>query len=264
MNQLNERRNLLRSSFFDCPTRIPPDVDLVFRLTVLRVNLTLSSLLFYTNALIIIVIRFYKLRFFRLENHMQPIRSQIVKLFTGFIAGAILISSPSYSVIAIALSDQRYAPSETGLAPHPYDIGSPTLTEIWVSPGVSGNDSNDGLTPGTPLKTLTAAWSKIPPGILTSTGYRINLQPGTYPCEPAEPDNCLNNFGNRTGTYAFPIIIRASGGQGTVTISGGLDILDVSYLYLIDLTLRGGTPLPTNSSGNNLLHLASVDHVLLR
>ena len=195
---------------------------------------------------------------------MQPIRSQIVKLFTGFIAGAILISSPSYSVIAIALSDQRYAPSETGLAPHPYDIGSPTLTEIWVSPGVSGNDSNDGLTPGTPLKTLTAAWSKIPPGILTSTGYRINLQPGTYPCEPAEPDNCLNNFGNRTGTYAFPIIIRASGGQGTVTISGGLDILNVSYLYLIDLTLRGGTPLPTNSSGNNLLHLASVDHVLLR
>ncbi len=194
---------------------------------------------------------------------MQRIRSHIIKLFTGFIASAILISFPSQSVIATVLSDGYYAPSERGLAPNPYNIGSPTLTELWVNP-VTGRNSNNGLTSAAPLKTITAAWNKIPSAPLTTTGYRINLQPGTYPCEPAEPNDCQNNFGNRTGTYTFPIIIRASGGPGTVIIRGGLDILNVSYLYLIDMTLRGGTPLPTNSSGNNLLHLAGVNHVLLR
>lgn len=194
---------------------------------------------------------------------MQHIRSHIIKLFTGFIAGAILISLSSHSAAATALLDEHHAPPESGLAPNPYNIGSPTLIELWVNP-VTGRNSNNGLTPAAPLKTITAAWNKIPSAPLTTTGYRINLQPGTYPCEPAEPNNCQNNFGNRTGTYAFPIIIRAYNGPGTVTIRGGFDMANVSYLYLIDLTLRGGTPLPTNSSGNNLLHLASVDHILLR
>jgi hypothetical protein len=36
------------------------------------------------------------------------------------------------------------------------------------------------------------------------------------------------------------------------------------FLYLIDLDLRGGGALPTNSAGNNLLHLEACDHVLLR
>jgi hypothetical protein len=193
---------------------------------------------------------------------MKRIHSRIVKLFAIFAAGAILISLPSHSASAIDLTDQRYAPSQSGLAPNPYDIGSPTLAELWVNP-VTGSNSNNGLTSTTPLKTINAAWNKIP-ATLTTTGYRINLQPGVYPCEPAEPDNCQNIFGSHTGTYAFPIIIRASGGPGTVTVRGGMDISSASYLYLIDLTLAGGGALPTNNSGNNLLHLAGVDHVLLR
>ena len=72
-----------------------------------------------------------------------------------------------------------------------YDIGTPTLTEIWVSP--LGNDANSGLTIYAPLRTLTAAWNKIP-ATLTTSGYRVNLLPGTYPCEPGEPDNCQNYF----------------------------------------------------------------------
>ncbi len=183
----------------------------------------------------------------------------VIPVLLALILNIFLLSC---SVNAVASANKHYAPSESGLAPNPYDIGSPTLGELWVNP-VTGNDVNDGLTSGTPLKTITAAWGKIP-ATLTTTGYRINLQPGVYPCEPAEPDSCLNNFGNRTGTYAFPIILHASGGAGTVTIRGGFDILNVSYLYLMDLTLAGGSPLPTNSSGNNLLHLASVNHVLLR
>ncbi len=144
-----------------------------------------------------------------------------------------------------------------------YEIGQPVLTELYISP--TGSDGNDGLTISSPLQTLTAAWAKIPEGItLNSTGYRLNLLPGEYPCEPAEPDNCQNYFAERLGDYQYPIILRAYNPAGPVTLRGGLDVANVAFLYLIDLTLAGGDPLPTNQSGNNLLHLANVHHVLLR
>ncbi len=141
-----------------------------------------------------------------------------------------------------------------------YDMGQPTLTDLYVSP--TGSDANSGATITAPLQTLTAAWNHTPM-TMTTTGYRINLLPGIYPCEPGpdEAANCINFFGNRFGTFQYPIIVRAVG--GTATIRGGLDLANVRYLYLLDLNLVGGTPLPTNSSGNNLLHLANGDHVLL-
>ena len=89
--------------------------------------------------------------------------------------------------------------SERSVMATPYPFGNPTLKELYVSP--SGRDSNSGLTQSAPLKTLTAAWGKIPAGAtLTGTGYRINILPGTYPCEPAEPDDCQNYFADRLGT----------------------------------------------------------------
>lgn len=146
-----------------------------------------------------------------------------------------------------------------------YQVGTPTLTEIWVDPEL-GNDLNTGTSAASALRTITTAWGRIPSGnTLTSTGYRINLMPGAYPCEPGpEADNCVNFFSDRTGTSLFPVIVRAVGGPGTAYIRGGMDISGVSYIYLIDLDLVGGADLPTNSSGNNLLHLAGSDHVLLR
>ncbi len=146
-----------------------------------------------------------------------------------------------------------------------YDTGTPTLTDIWVDP-VSGNDSNSGASTAAALKTITRAWRLVPIGtVLSITGYRINLLPGNYPCEPGpEADNCINYFSDIKGTFQFPVIIRAYYGPGSVIIRGGLNINNVSYLYLIALNMAGGTPLPTNSSGNNLLHLAGSDHVLLK
>ncbi|MBP8000780.1 MAG: right-handed parallel beta-helix repeat-containing protein [Chloroflexi bacterium] len=143
-----------------------------------------------------------------------------------------------------------------------YDIGNPTLTNLYISP--TGNDSNTGTSPDTPLQTITAAWNLIPTGTLSTTGYQINLLPGTYPCEPGEPDACFNYFDARAGTYDFPIIIRAAAGPGTTIIRGGLNLRAVTYLYLIDLNLVGGGDLPTNISGNNLLHLDAGDHILVR
>ncbi|MBI5102082.1 MAG: right-handed parallel beta-helix repeat-containing protein [Nitrospirae bacterium] len=146
-----------------------------------------------------------------------------------------------------------------------YDIGFPSLTEVWVDP-VNGDDANSGEGLVTAKITITAAWELVPENsTLAATGYRINLLPGSYHCEPGpEVENCVNYFADRLGTFQFPVIIRAYNGPGTAFIRGGMDINNVRYLYLLDLDLLGGTPLPTNISGNNLLHLAGSDHVLLR
>ncbi len=166
----------------------------------------------------------------------------------------LLITALNCTATATTASPTSPQPAES------YDIGQPILTDIYVSP--SGSNSNSGQSPTTPLKTITAAWAQIPTGTLTGTGYRINLLPGTYPCEPAEPDDCRNGFGDRHGTAQYPIIIRAYGSRPT--IRGGFDLANLSYFYLIDLNLVGGGALPTNQSGNNLLHLYNSDHVLLR
>jgi hypothetical protein len=171
------------------------------------------------------------------------------------------LASPSMQ-LAIATR----GPSATISSPLPadvYQIGDPVVTELYVSP--DGNDNNDGLSPSSPLRTLQSSWNRIPAGVtLSTTGYRINMLPGTFLCEPAEPENCQNYFTGRHGTYKYPIILRSINGPDSVTIRGGFDMSDISYLYLLDLTLVGGTPLPTNQSGNNLLHLANVDHILMR
>ncbi len=146
-----------------------------------------------------------------------------------------------------------------------YDLGNYTVTDLYLSP--DGNDDHSGASRSAPLRTLTAAWNKIPSGVL-ATGYRLNLLPGAsgvYPCEPGPEDsNCINYFSDRHGTYQYPLIIRALDGPGTVTLRGGLNLANIDYLYLLDLNLVGGGALPTNGSGNNLLHLERGKHVLFR
>jgi hypothetical protein len=160
------------------------------------------------------------------------------------------------------VAPETASPPGPGASVFAYEIGAPVLTDLYVSP--AGNDANDGLSASAPLRTLTAAWEKIPGGgALTGTGYRINLLPGVYSCEPAEPDDCRNYFADRRGTSEFPILLRAASGPGSVTLRGGMNVNNVSYLYLLDFTLVGGNPLPI-AAENDLLHLASVDHVLLR
>ena len=138
-----------------------------------------------------------------------------------------------------------------------YDIGKPSLKDLYVSP--SGSDENDGLSAATPLKTIGAIWGNIPQEVLNGTGYRINLGPGKYPCE----GDCINYFAGRHGTLAFPILLQAADGPGTVTLLGGLNLVDVSYVYLVDLTLEAGREAGA-AFGNNVLHIEKGDHILLR
>jgi hypothetical protein len=138
-----------------------------------------------------------------------------------------------------------------------YDIGSPVLQDVWVDP-VHGDDGRSGASSAEALRTLGADWGLIPP-TLTLTGYQVNLLPGDYPCE----GDCINFFSERAGKREFPIILKAVQGPGTVTLRGGLNLLRVSYLYLLDLTLWAGNEAGA-AFGNNVLHIEQADHVLLR
>lgn len=136
--------------------------------------------------------------------------------------------------------------------PRYYSIGNPTVTDLWVDP-VNGNDNNNGSTRVLALRTLTAAWNRIPMGqTLTGSGRRVMLTQGNYP-EASLP----NYLEQRYGTAQFPIIFQSADGRGKAVLQGDLNIFDCKYLYLIDLTLR---PVPAGDA----LHLEKCDHVLMR
>lgn len=113
-----------------------------------------------------------------------------------------------------------------------YDPGTFTGTNIYVDPG-SGNDGNSGANAGNALRTITAAWNRIPAGSTLSAGYRIQLAPGTYAA-----DDMPNYWENRRGTHANPIILNASGGPGTAILRGDVNLFGSSYVYFTGLDIR--------------------------
>ncbi|MBI5400469.1 right-handed parallel beta-helix repeat-containing protein [Candidatus Saganbacteria bacterium] len=132
-----------------------------------------------------------------------------------------------------------------------YDIGSPTVQNIWVNP-TSGSDNNSGATSAEALRTFAAAIAQVPSAAFTTTGYRINLMPGTYTVAAGQ-----GRFTERRGTFAFPFIIQASSGTGSAYVRG-LDFANCSYLYLININFRG-----VADDGDGC-HFDNCDHVLIR
>lgn len=125
--------------------------------------------------------------------------------------------------------------------PRYYNPGTPVLTDIWVDP-LHGNDGNSGAVRSQALRSLDAAWNRVPGGAaLTTTGYRIQLVAGTYAA-----DSIPNYMEQRYGTYACPVVIQAADGQGTATLLHDLNIFDCRYLYLVDFNI--------SASANNLIH----------
>jgi hypothetical protein len=168
------------------------------------------------------------------------------------------IMFPLSSALVIMLSSMTLlggtscAKPAQSMDPRYYDIGSPTVTDVWVDP-TGGDDSRSGTSRAQALRTVTAAWNRIPMGTtLATTGYRIMLVAGAYP-ESSLP----NYWESRYGTYQFPIIIQAADGRGSATLQGDLNIFDTRYLYLIDFNI---VPQPPGDA----FHCERCDHVLLR
>ncbi|MGC4053316.1 MAG: hypothetical protein QM757_28765 [Paludibaculum sp.] len=130
-------------------------------------------------------------------------------------------------------------------------MGSPVVTDLWVDP-VNGADANNGLTRTTALKSLSAAFSRVPAGApFTGTGWRLNLLPGAYSALYA---------GDRHGTFQYPLILQAVNGPGTVTMNGSLSVDTCSYVYLIDLKISP----PATATVHHGLHISASDHILVR
>ncbi len=166
-------------------------------------------------------------------------------------ASSLLFGTP-----ASAFAEGRLAAKNQSEAASPqdsltlYDTGNPSLRDVWVDP-VNGNDANDGTSPATAFRTLTAAWNNIPINVTLTQGVRINLQPGTYP-EAAIPVY----WESRHGTFAAPIWMRGNGStRGQVVLQGNLNIYDTYYIYFEKLSV---------SVSGDVFHCELCNHVLLR
>jgi hypothetical protein len=146
-----------------------------------------------------------------------------------------------------------YRAEGQSMNPLRYDIGNPTVRDIWVDP-VNGNDDNPGSSTR-PYKTVYAAWESIPANEeLTGNGWRINLKPGVY-----TSDDMPLYWDERYGSARYPIIIRPAESKNSVKITAGINMALCSYVYFIDLILED-----TMFATADIVHLQFSDHILLR
>ena len=118
-------------------------------------------------------------------------------------------------------------------------------TQLYVSP--TGNDAAVGTSPTTPLRTVTAAWERIPRSTPLATGITINLAPGVYPRA-----DMPHYWEDRHGTAEAPIVIRALGTPRSPVLLGDLNLFDISHLTIDGITV---TP------GGDGLHCEQCSHV---
>lgn len=133
--------------------------------------------------------------------------------------------------------------------PDAYEIGSPITQDIWVNP-VSGHDGNSGASSNQALRSVTAAWNRIPMGVPLTNGYRIRLMPGTHA-------NIPSYWESRYGTAASPVIFQAEGAPGSVLLPDP-NIYDCRHLYFIGIEFR------KQASGGDAFHLEQCRNILLR
>jgi len=146
----------------------------------------------------------------------------------AFLVFAALPAVLAFSLLALIPARARASAQE----PRYYDIGSPVVRDIWVDPA-RGDDSATGDSRSHALRTISAAWERVPSGAtLTGTGYRIMLVAGTYGADSIPPWQ-----EGRHGTRQFPVIIQAADGRGSALLTSGLNICDCAYMYLIDFNV---------------------------
>ena len=177
-----------------------------------------------------------------MKNHLRFFRFALVMIMLVIICANASVASASSQTKKIGL--------QPSLVSDLYDTGDPVLTDIWVD-AVNGSDSNDGSTPASAFRTLTAAWNSIPTTNPLTQGRRINLQPGTY-TESMIP----NYWENRYGTFTAPIFIRGNGSsRGEVVLQGTVNMYNVHYIYFENLSMI---------FNGDVFHCELCNHILLR
>lgn len=135
-----------------------------------------------------------------------------------------------------------------------YDTGDFTGTNIYVNPA-TGNDGNSGVDAGHPLRTIAAAWNRIPANSTLTVGRRIQLAPGTY-----ASGDMPHYWENRRGTYANPIILNATAGPGTAILQGDVNLFGSSYVYFVGLDIqRNGDAFHCEQCSNILIRQTNMN-----
>lgn len=105
-------------------------------------------------------------------------------------------------------------------------------TKIYVSIR-SGSDSASG-SKTRPLRTLEAAWERIPQGAQLNRPYEIILSPGRY-----TPQSSPNYWEARRGTASAPITIRSRSRKASKrAVIPSVNIYDVSHLTFDRIVFR--------------------------
>ncbi|KAL4425628.1 hypothetical protein ABPG75_009644 [Micractinium tetrahymenae] len=132
----------------------------------------------------------------------------------------------------------------------PFTIGSLSgMTHLWVDPRNGVDGAGRGSSRANALKTLAAAWQRVPASQQLTSGWHIHISPGALTAAQMP-----NYWESRWGSLTAPIIIQAADGAGTVTLAS-MNVFDVRHLYLISLTLQ---------SAGDVFHCERCTHLLLR
>ncbi|MBM3499932.1 MAG: right-handed parallel beta-helix repeat-containing protein [Armatimonadetes bacterium] len=133
-----------------------------------------------------------------------------------------------------------------------YRIQAANLTDLWVDPR-KGSDANSGETRAQALRTLTAAWARIPQGApLTGAGYRVNLVAGRYPAEGLPV-----YFEGRQGTADCPILLQSVDGPHAAVLTAGLNLFQCRHVHFLGVDVIPDPP-------GDAFHAEQCRNLLLR
>lgn len=129
------------------------------------------------------------------------------------------------------------------------DLSAAQFTDVWVDP-VNGSDSANGSSRQSALRTVSAAWNRIPANASLSTGVRIQLVGGVYP-QAVLP----NYWENRWGTAAHPVILNSADGPHSAVLRGDINMFNTRHFYLtgVDIVRDG-----------DAFHCELCSHILIR
>lgn len=174
----------------------------------------------------------------------RPVRTTLARRHLATLLALVLLAFVRAPVAGAAVEPDarvRAAPATAG------------ATVVWVDP-VHGRDRNAGSDRAHALRTLGAAWARVPdePG---GTGIRIRITAGVVPFGSIA-NGWLEGHHGRAGA---PVRIEAADGPGTVTIEGGLNVYDVAHLTFDGLRFVAGGGHP--SASDVAVHVERGDHV---
>lgn len=129
------------------------------------------------------------------------------------------------------------------------DLSAAQFNDVWVDP-TNGSDANTGNSRQTALRTVSAAWNRIPASSTLGNGVRIQLVSGVY------PQGVLPNYWeNRWGTAAHPVVLNAADGAHTAVLRGDINMFNTRHFYLVGVDIvRDG----------DAFHCELCSHILIR